>query len=389
MGLTYMNAPEVIQQHGDVKDWRNLVGTGPYLLTDWTEGSSITLQKNPDYWKDDEKYPGNRLPYIDEIQGLFIMEEATYVAGLRTGKIDFLGFPVGTSDITSVEVLESLRKSNPEIVLPVWWDRSETSVDMDASKPPFDDVRVRKAMQMAIDLEGIDRDFFKGTSAWQPQGIIGEGVPGYFTPFEEWPEEVKKGYMYDPAGAEALLDEARYPRGADGTRFKTVLNQIDRFDLGFYSELAATYWAEIGVDVQINVLDYASLVVARARSNRTWEGMIVDTLGNNSPPLAALRNYHSSSAEDRHGVPDPKLDALLDAAQATTSEEERQKLVKEADMYTMENHWFIWGPKAGKYMAHQPWVVGFNGETWLGFMDRITILSRLWIDSALKAEMGH
>ena len=83
------------------------------------------------------------------------------------------------------------------------------------------------------------------------------------------------------------------------------------------------------------------------------------------------------------------MDALLDAAQATTSEEERQRLVKEVDMYTMENHWWIWGPKAGKYMANQPWVVGFNGETLLGFMDRLTILPRLWIDDALKAEMGY
>ena len=382
MGLTYMNAPEVIQEHGDVKDWRNLVGTGPYLLTDWTEGSSITLQKNPDYWKDDEKYPGNRLPYIDEIQGLFIKEEATRLAGLRAGKIDLLGWP---TNITSVEVLESLRKTNPEIVLQAWWDRSETSYAMDASKPPFDDVRVRRAMQMAIDLEGIYRSVYKGTSAWQPQGIIGEGVSAYFAPFEEWQEAVKSGYRYDPAGAEALLDEAGYPRGADGIRFKTVLNHLYRFPLG-YSELAATYWAEIGVDVQINVLDEAA--APAARSNRTWEGLIYHTLGNNQDPLASVRNFvHSDSAEDLPGIKNPELDALLDAAQATTSEEERQRLVKEVDMYTMENHWWIWGPKAGKYMAHQPWVIGFNGEVWLGFMGR-TILSRLWIDSALKAEMG-
>ena len=387
IGLTYMNAPEVIREHGDVKDWRNLVGTGPYLLTDWTDGSSFTFQKNPDYWKDDEKYPGNRLPYIDEIQGLIILEEATYLAGLRTGKIDFLGFPVGVSDITSVEVLESLQKSNPEIVLQAWWDRSENSYAIDASKPPFDDVRVRQAMQMAIDLEGIDRSVYKGTSAWQPQGIIGEGVSAYFTPFDEWPEEVKKGYRYDPAGAEALLDEAGYPRGADGTRFKTVLNHLYRFPLGF-SELAATYWAEIGVDVQINVLDEAG--AGPTRSNRTWEGLIYHTMGNNTEPLGFVRQMvHSSSFEDLHGIRYPELDALLDAAAATDSEEERQRLVKEVDMYTMENHWWIWGPKAGKYMSHQPWVVGFNGETWLGFMDRLTILARLWIDSALKAEMGY
>ena len=343
IGLTYMNAPEVIQEYGDVKDWRNLVGTGPYLLTDWTDGSSFTFQKNPDYWKDDEKYPGNRLPYIDEIQGLIILEEATYLAGLRTGKIDFLGFPVGVSDITSVEVLESLQKSNPEIVLQAWWDRSENSYAIDASKPPFDDVRVRRAMQMAIDLEGIDRSVYQGTSAWQPQGIIGEGVSGYFTPFEEWQEAVKSGYRYDPAGAEALLDEAGYPRGADGTRFKTVLNHLYRFPLGF-SELAATYWADIGVDVEINVLDEAG--AGPARSNRTWDGLIYHTMGNNTEPLGFVRQMvHSSSYEDLHGIRYPELDALLDAAQATDSEEERQRLVKEVDMYTMENHWWIWGPK--------------------------------------------
>ena len=382
VGLSNIYPPEVIQQYGDVKDWRNLVGTGPYLLTDWTEGSSITLQKNPDYWDFDEKYPENRLPYIDEIQRLFIKEEATQLAALRSGKVDHL-----LNYITSVDVLDSLRRTNPEIVVEPRSDRSETSFAMDASKPPFDDIRVRQAMQMAIDLEGINNTFYKGTSMWKPQGLVGEGIGAYFTPFDEWPEEVKKGYMYDPAGAEALLDEAGYPRGADGTRFKTVLNHLYRFDLG-YSELAATYWTEIGVDVEINVLDEATTAVVR--SNRTWEGLMFHPLGQNSEPVSVVRQaVHSSSSEDLHGVPHPELDALLDDAQATTSEEERQKLFKEVDMYTMKNHWWIWGPKPMKYRAQQPWVVGWNGELWLGLMDRVTVLSRLWIDSELKEAMGY
>ena len=57
----YMNPPELIKEHGDVKDWRNLVGTGPYEMTDFVEGSSVTYTKNPDYWAYDEKYPENRL----------------------------------------------------------------------------------------------------------------------------------------------------------------------------------------------------------------------------------------------------------------------------------------------------------------------------------------
>ena len=129
---------------------------------------------------------------------------------------------------------------------------------------------------------------------------------------------------------------------------------------------------------------------AAARRDRTWEGLLWQPLGWNGDPIGFVFNMvHSISHEELHGIRYPELDALLDAAQATTSEEERQRLVKEVDMYTMENHWWIWGPKAGKYMANQPWVVGFNGETLLGFMDRLTILPRLWIDDALKAEMGY
>ena len=83
------------------------------------------------------------------------------------------------------------------------------------------------------------------------------------------------------------------------------------------------------------------------------------------------------------------MDALLDAARTATSEEERQRLVKEVDMYTVENDWYIWGPMPGTYQAHQPWVIGYNGEVWLSFLNTLPIFSRLWIDSELKAEMGH
>ncbi len=383
---TFIYPPEVIKEHGDVKDWRNLVGTGPYEMTDWVEGSSITYIKNPDYWGHDEKYPQNRLPYFDELQSVIVKEEATYLAGLRAGKIDFIGFTAGVSDIQSVDVIESLRRTNPEIVLQPWWDRSETSYALDASKPPFDDVRVRRAMQMALDLEGINRSYFKSTAMWQPQGMVGEAVSGFSTPFEEWPAEVKKGHMYDPAGAEALLDAAGYPRGADGTRFKTVLNHMWRFPLG-YSELAATYWADIGVDVEINVMDEAA--AAAVRTERAWEGMLSIVQGSNSDPFYTIRAAASSTVYNYHGIENPELEALIEAAPAATSIEEQQRLVKEADMYTIENHWYVWGPKAGKYMAHQPWVIGFNGETWLGMQDRLLIFARLWVDSALKKEMGH
>ena len=65
---SWVYPPEVIKEHGDVSDWRNLVGTGPMMLTDWTAGSSVTWTKNPDYWGYDDKLPENRLPYVERRQ---------------------------------------------------------------------------------------------------------------------------------------------------------------------------------------------------------------------------------------------------------------------------------------------------------------------------------
>ena len=74
-GMTYIMPPEVIEQNGDTQDWRNLVGTGPFELTDIVEGSSMTYVKNPDYWGYDEKYPAEPLPYVDKLRSWFFQRK--------------------------------------------------------------------------------------------------------------------------------------------------------------------------------------------------------------------------------------------------------------------------------------------------------------------------
>ena len=87
----FVHAPEQIEQYGDAKDWKTLVGTGPFELTEVVEGSSATWKKNPNYWGYDEKFPDNRLPYIDELSSLLIPDMSGRLAALRTGKIDIMG----------------------------------------------------------------------------------------------------------------------------------------------------------------------------------------------------------------------------------------------------------------------------------------------------------
>ena len=134
----YVMPPEVIEQHGDMKDWRNVLGTGSYELTEVVDGSSLTYTKNPDYWGYDEKYLENRLPYIDEFRMLILKEDATILAALRSGKLDYIGLPGGTgAAITSIDQAESLRRTNPEIVLIPWAYRPETAFSFNQTEPPL------------------------------------------------------------------------------------------------------------------------------------------------------------------------------------------------------------------------------------------------------------
>ena len=81
-------APETFDT---LDDPNKLIGTGPFTMVEADLGSSITYDRNPNYWKDDEKFPGNRLPYVDRIVVLTMGDEATRLAALRSGQVDFSG----------------------------------------------------------------------------------------------------------------------------------------------------------------------------------------------------------------------------------------------------------------------------------------------------------
>ena len=382
---SWIQPPEVIQQYGDLQDWRNLVGTGPYELTDWVKGSSITYTKNPDYWAYDEKFPENRLPYADEIRFLVIPDEATQLAALRSGKIATMLASEGALDFDQAE---NLRRANPEIVIDANYIKLNAFA-MDVRKPPFDDIRVRQAMQLALDNETIARTLYRGYADPTPYGIMGPASVGYYVPYEEWPEEVKANYGYDPERAEALLDAAGYKRGADGIRFKTTLDFSDGspyMDVD-HVQICKAYWAEIGVDVELNVIDYADFT---ARINgHSYEGMTSGLRGGDWAFTFLRILGHSTSVWNMHGGQDPEYDAMVEAAEAATTHEELMRLTREADMYYIKKQWQTWGVRPGLFSAYWPWLGGFNGETGLGGGMRQTVLSRCWVDQELKEAMGH
>ncbi|MDE0025539.1 MAG: ABC transporter substrate-binding protein [Spirochaetaceae bacterium] len=376
--------PEVIEKYGDYTDWKNVVGTGPMMLTDYVEGVSKTWTKNPDYWGYDEKFPENRLPYLDKLVGLYMAEEATRLSALRSGKIDMTR--LSGAEIQSIDVVKSLQRTNPELEVWPFYQRSLDAIILNIRKPPFDDIRVRHALQMALDQETINDTYFGGFADWHPPRYI--GTKGYYTEWEEWPAELKGYYTYDPEGAERLLDEAGYPRGADGVRFKFEHVHRDVGDLG-YVEIVAGYWADIGVDASIRVTDWAT--IAAAKTEHDYES-IYGYMAIESPGWA-MGHYNAGLLWRRAhlgaGVESPVLAAAHAAYHGATSVDEQMKAAKEFGMEAIKQHFQIWGPLAPRYQHSHPWVKGFNGETLNTVMHEQSVLVRLWIDSELKESMGY
>jgi len=382
----YINAPEVIKEHGNVVDWRNLVGTGPFQLVDWIEGDSLTWERNVDYWKNDEKYPENQLPYIDRLKALLIMDSATYTAALRAGKIDYMGHNASTMLKTVDEAL-SLMKTNPEINSYPYTFRANNAYVFNTTQAPFDQVNVRKAMQMALDLDTINNTYWSGFADTTPQTVIGTVQKGYGVPFEDWSEDVKAGYTYNPAGAEALLDTAGYPRGSDGIRFTTTvdLNAADAQALE-YAVITNGYFAEIGVDVKIESWDGA---VHRDRARgQLYGGMTPFISSVPYPPLVPLAWQYTGDLQNRGGWSDATYDALVDEARKATSVAELQSATTQAAMMVAENHWYIASPIAPWYNFSQPWVQGFDGDFFFGGWQKNSLFARLWIDQNLKESMS-
>ena len=114
----------------------------------------------------------------------------------------------------------------------------------------------------------IASTYFKGFADPRPHGVIHNNV-SLGTPFDQWPEEVRQYYRYDPELAKQLLAEAGYPDG-----FKTTLDHFERYDAN-WPELAIGYWAEIGVEVEMTVHDTAAFIAAQAE--HTTEGLAAMT----------------------------------------------------------------------------------------------------------------
>ena len=257
--------PEVIEKYGDMLDWRNSVGAGPFFLVDVVEGSSYTFVRNPNYWGKDPcgLGKGNQLPYLDGIKMLLIKDRSTQIAALRTAKVDWLGSP---KMALTLEDVEPILKTNPELKFRKGVGGRTWVIYTRTDKPelPFYDMKVRRALMMGIDMAAIKDDYFSGDAVFVSFPISPIAKASH-TSLEELPEADQELWSYNPEKAKQLLAEAGYPDGFQ----TTIVCDARAVDM---LSIVKDNWADIGVDLELDLKEYG--VLTAIRKGRTHEEMI-------------------------------------------------------------------------------------------------------------------
>ena len=300
-----------VEEHGP--DWvqEGSAGTGPFKMVDWARGSAIRVEANDDYW-------GGR-PAIDAIEFLVVPNPETVFAMFESGELD-------VADMQDSMFRQALRDpdlseqivSGPFAAL--WW------MGMNANMyEPFADPRVREAVSLTIDREGLIASLFEGAANSTP-GLVPPRLGGYVNPDAST-------YSYDPDRARALMAEAGYPDG-EGLPPVQITGWPEIRDLLTY--YAGQMQSALGMPVEINIVERttwirmvnageAALFAAR------WSAAYHD------PAYYLEELFYSGSRFNRSRYNNPDYDALIVAARSETDPEARFELFRQAENILIED----------------------------------------------------
>ena len=363
--------PDAVKKWGDLSDWHHAIGTGSFILSDFVSEHSATLAKNPNYWGYDERHPQNKLPYIDTVKYLIIPNMGEALEKMCIGKIDVI-------DGVSPTQAKLVRKTNPEILQIPTPVAPAPSVDLRIDMAPFSDIRVRKAIQMAIDLPTIAKTYYKGLVDPYPATITTRFLKGWGFPYEEWPQDLKNEYAYDPAMSKKLLADSGFPNG-----FKTnvVANTAGDMEL---LQIVKNYFSQGGIDMEIRALDpneWQSYIRDKKHDQMTYQ------------PYGPFGHTHEPERQIGRFKNDPFSAELADKALAASHIDDKEtigKLLKDANERAARQHFSISLLEPISYSLCQPWLKGFDAQihsTWMGGGGPCMAsfyLGRFWIDQKLK-----
>ena len=351
-------APEVVQQYGDLKKPETAIGTGPFLLESYEPNVKVLFKRNPAYFRPSQ-------PYVDAVEWLVIPDESTGLAMYRTGKLDLgpqLNWAIRQQD------LDALKKSHPHLIYKDFLGVVPGAVFMRVDMPPFNDVRVRRAISHAIDRQGlIEAVWGRG----EPTAAVARGLTEWSLPIDQLGVGAKY-YQYNPREAQRLLAEAGYPKG-----FKTQLSVTTGLsrDLIDDAQLVQRYLKDVGIDAELKLQEHGAYMATTMQGK--FEGLVRSPFGIAWEPDGPLyRTYAADSSWNAAHLNDPKVTAMLKEQRRTKNLEARKKIIFDIQRYVAEQQYYVytnvtvitgsWAPYVKNYAPNHSFDYGSRAAAlWL------------------------
>lgn len=327
MNFASIVSPQAVSAHAkDVA--HHPMGSGPFVMTSWTPGNEVVFRRNEHYFE-----PG--IPYLDEVRFQLGIDELTAYFKLLRGEVDLLGDGVPGSQLALVK-----RSPRYKSMLVVGRPLETSYITLNTQMKPFDDVRVRRAINMAIDKKAIIR-VINGRGAPANQ-VLPPEMPGY--------DKDYKGYPYDPAQAKKLLAEAGHPNGFETELYAMNADPNPRIAQAIQAQLAS-----IGVKVTLRVLAQAQVIAIAGTPGKApmvWSGGLawVDDFPDPSDFYGPILGSGSAVKGGWNWAfyKNPKLDKMAADADAMFHKDQRDARLA------------LWRKIFRGVMHDAPWVPVFN-----------------------------
>ncbi len=312
------------------------VGSGPFVLTDWKHGQYLTLAARNDYF-DGRPKPGG-------IYYRIIPEDLTAVMEFETGGLDVLLIPSSEYHRYTTDLKwRSLVYGRPGL--------NTYYLGLNCTRPPFDDIRVRRAVNMAIDRRHILDTVF------EKRGVLAYGpIPPALWKYGLWQDIPEEGYRYDPIKARQLIREA----GAEGKKVRIYISAepevIDTVEVMY------TYLKEAGLEPEIIQRDWSALkqAVNKGLPDAFWLSWWADYPDPENFLYPLFDSASVGSAGNRTRCLDSGLDRIIETAQHTMDERKRYALYHEAEKRVIANAPWVFMWHRADYFVVQPRVKDFR-----------------------------
>lgn len=358
-----------------INDWKNVNGTGPFMLTNYISDTSATFERNPNYWQktyiDGKEY---QLPFLDTVKISIITDPSTRMAAFRTGKLDVV------RNETYLNIGPTL-EANKDILTKQVASMKQPALHVLMDMAPTDDIRVRRALMMALDKQDMLDKLYEGRGVLL-NVMIPEGME-QFIPIDELPAELAELFDYNLEKAKQLLTEAGY---ADG--FKTEMLLTSGAIEQDVAALILSYWAKIGVTVDLKVLDpstYTSVAYAGEMSQIT---LAMSSVGGYTFPESQVLVIPGSARNWSKWI-SPVFEGLIDQGFAAASDAEVNDLMRQIQLRFLEELPVLLLPAPYLYQAWWPWLQNYDGEVEAAAFSYRASIARMWIDESMKKDMGY